>query len=261
MTRTQMYPGRRMLRIGTAAVFALALVCAGASAIAAVDMAHAVTCQAAPAPTADARSIDLSATVVASGSAVACSPAQPAPAGPPRSTGSGSSAPATVAPVAVPVVAAADEFDLGGVLYIGGLSSAFSPSINPGGGEMQLWFTVRNVSASTFDASADFTLDGPFANRIGEVDGVEILELKPGETRTVSASIAGVGQWAFLTAHATLEPPANVDGEELTPVTRDASIFAPPWFIGVLLVIGAAAFIIVRVVRGSVVPARVQEAV
>lgn len=174
----------------------------------------------------------------------------------PRSSGSaGSSSAGTTGPGGVDTTTettpqiSIDEVDLGGVLHVGGLLSSYQPSLNPFGGDLELAFTVRNVSKSTVEATADFWMEGPFGNRISSADGVRVAELKPGETRTVSASLPGVGQWTVLSAHATFTPPTVVDETELSPLTRDSTAFALPWFFVLLTTLGLAAWVIVRVVR------------
>jgi hypothetical protein len=142
-----------------------------------------------------------------------------------------------------------DEVDLGGMLSIGGLSSSYRPSFNPFGGDLELSFTVRNTSQSTVDATADFWMEGPFGLRISSADDVAVAALKPGETRTVSASLPGVGQWTILTAHTTFTPPETVDDVPLTPLTRDATVFALPWFVVLLVALGLAAWVVVLVLR------------
>ncbi|MFG6475129.1 hypothetical protein ACFXP7_01950 [Microbacterium sp. P06] len=171
------------------------------------------------------------------------------PGGSASGTGAVAGPPATVATAAVDPTPTADEIDLGGILYIGGLSSSSVPSVNPFGGDLQLWFTVRNVSDSTIEASADFWMAGPFGNRISSVDGVVISDLKPGETRTVGAELPGVGQWTVLSAHATLNPPESVNGTVLAPVTRDATVFALPWLVVLLIAAGLTAWVVVQIAR------------
>lgn len=139
--------------------------------------------------------------------------------------------------VAASDVPSTDEVSLGGVLFLGGLAGGYSPSFNPLAGHLQVWFTVRNASKSTIDATADFWLEGPFGNRISQVDAVKIEALEPGERRTVSAELPGVGQWTFVSAHTRFTPPAQVDNAELSSFTRDANVFAPPWLIGVMIVV------------------------
>jgi hypothetical protein len=144
---------------------------------------------------------------------------------------------------------ATDEINLGGVLNVGGLSSAYIPSVNPFAGEVQLWFTVRNVSESTIDATADFWMESVFGNRIASVEGVSIAGLKPGEMRTLSAEVPGAGQWTVLMAHARFTPPDSVDGAELQPVVRDVTAFTFPWFFLLLLAAAIAAWVIVQALR------------
>jgi hypothetical protein len=155
----------------------------------------------------------------------------------------------SVAPSTSTVATLADSVDLGGILSIGGLSTGATPSINPFDGVVQVWFTVRNTSTSTIDLTTDFWMENPLGLRIANVDGVAVAGLKPGETRTVSADLSGAGQWTMLTTHARVTPPPQVDGVELAPLTRDATVFVLPWALVLLLGLGLAAAIAVSLVR------------
>lgn len=149
----------------------------------------------------------------------------------------------------------ANEVSVGGGLYVGGLNGSGMPSIDPGDGSVEMWFTVRNSSSSPVDATADFWMDGAiFSNRLGAVDGVPIAALQPGETRVVTASVHGVGQWTLVSAHVTFTPPATVDGAAATAVTRDALVLVFPWLLVLGAVVVVLAFVIVRVVRAALPP-------
>jgi hypothetical protein len=138
----------------------------------------------------------------------------------------------SVAPATAAVVAPAPGVvDLGGKLYISGLSSDYGWSVNPFAGEAVMHFTVRNVSKETISSSVRFWADGPFGNRLDEVEGVEIVDLKPDESRVVEATLTGLGQWTFIQTHATFTPPKTVEGVELASATRDQFLFVPPWLI------------------------------
>ncbi|GAA1954059.1 hypothetical protein [Agromyces allii] len=253
--RTGRAPGSRLAGLGALVGIGLALLAPSAGAMAttqSTSITASTVASGCPAPTTapapSTAAIDLSAVVIASGVAgpVCTGGGTPSVGGGGtvnRAASNGAGAAASVAPAVVKTAAASDEFDLGGVLYVGGLNSGYTPSLDPLAGELQLWFTVRNVSKSTIDASADFWMSGPFGNRLGEADGVKVAALKPGETRTVSAEVSGVGQWGLVSAHVKLTPPKTVDDATLSPVTRDASVFAPPWFVGFVaaLVLGFAA--------------------
>lgn len=241
-----------------------------ASAAPAID-AQGVTCPTAVptlAPTASG-SVDMSATVIGPPSSES-SPCLPAPtgakgAGGPAGntstgaggrsgagTGSSSTGPGseTVSTVVSPSPSPAPgDVDLGGVVHVGGLLSDVRISPNPFGGSALLSFTVRNVSKSTFDATADFWMEGPFGNRVAQVDAVNVSQLKAGESRVVSAELPGVGQWTVLTAHATFRPPAEVEGTSLSPLTRDVTVFVFPWMVASALLLAGIAFGVARLWR------------
>jgi hypothetical protein len=162
-----------------------------------------------------------------------------------------------VAPVAGTPVAADDEVDLGGILFVSGLTSVYGWSANPLDGAAQSSLTVRNVSKSTFTSSVRFWADGPVGNRLSEVKDVMIDDLKPGESRTVDASLGGIGQSTFVQVHATLTPPKVVDGVELDPLTRDQFVVVPPWGLASLGGVGAVGFAgysLLRFVRRPMIP-------
>lgn len=147
------------------------------------------------------------------------------------------------------------EYSLGGILYISGLSTEYQPSIDPLAGELHTHFTVRNVSNATIDSTARFWVTGPFGTELSAVDPVDIAGLKPDETTMVSATLTGVGQWTFATAHVTITPPETVDGVALEPMTRDAFVFLPPWFLLALAAAGGVVYVVVRIVRAQNAPA------
>jgi len=150
-----------------------------------------------------------------------------------------------------------DEVDLGGILFVSGVTSSYDWSINPLGGAAETSITVRNVSKSTFSSTVRFWADGPVGNRLSEVKGVKITALKPGESRTVDASLGGIGQSTFVNVHATLSPPKSVDGVELASVTRDKFVVIPPWGVlglGAMGGLAFAGFSLVQFVRRSFVP-------
>lgn len=176
------------------------------------------------------------------------------------SGGAGSGTSSTVAPSSPAAVTLVDSVDIGGILSISGLSTGSAPSLNPFGGEVQVWFTVRNTSKSSIDLTADFWMENVLGLRLSNVDGVAVSALKPGETRTISADLPGAGQWTVLTAHARVNPPAQVDGTELSPLTRDATVFVLPWLAVLFLGLGAGAVVIVSLIRragAAVVPVAV----
>lgn len=251
----------RSAGLALAAALLLAVLAAPTAAASVVSVPASGSVRCTTPTTAPAGGIDMSASVVGP-TASPCTPSAGGPGSPPApgsnasggargASGGGASTPqpsSVSEPVEAPVLTG-EEFDLGGIIIVGGLSSEYRPSPNPFGGDMQLWFTVRNVSDTAIDGRVDFWMQSVFGNRVGEVDGVAVTDLKPGEMRTVSADVPGVGQWTVLNAHAVLTPPEEVDGVQLSPLQRDATAFAMPWFILILVVVTAGSTGVVLLVR------------
>jgi hypothetical protein len=169
--------------------------------------------------------------------------------------GSTSDLPGSTAPTSTDPVTAADEVDLGGGLFAGGISTSYIPSLNPFTGEVDVKVGVRNASKSTIDLSADFWLGGPFGNRLGGSGQVTVTGLKPGEKRIVSAVVPGAGQWGIVNAHATITPPAQIDGVDTKKVQRDAMVVIPPLYLmglALFALLGLAAWRIVGYVTTTV---------
>ncbi|MFJ4038421.1 hypothetical protein ACIPVB_10075 [Microbacterium sp. NPDC090007] len=230
--------------------------------------ASGVTCPTAAPSAAATGAVDMSATVIgppssqsspcraaSAGASGAGAPAKGAAGGTGVRAGSGAgTAPAGSGSETVSIVSpspspAPGAVDLGGVVHVGGLLSNVRISPNPFGGSAALSFTVRNVSTSTFDATADFWMEGPLGNRVAQIDAVAVSQLRAGESRVVSAELGGVGQWTVLTAHATFRPPAEVEGTQLSPLTRDVTVFVFPWLVVAGLLLAGIAFAVVQLWR------------
>jgi hypothetical protein len=169
--------------------------------------------------------------------------------------GATSDLPGSTAPTSTDPVTAADEVDLGGGLFAGGISTSYIPSLNPFTGEVDVKVGVRNASKSTIDLSADFWLGGPFGNRLGGSGQVTVTGLKPGEKRIVSAVVPGAGQWGIVNAHATITPPAQIDGVDTKKVQRDAMVVIPPLYLmglALFALLGLAAWRIVGYITTTV---------
>lgn len=162
-------------------------------------------------------------------------------------TGSSDSPEATdpnPAPSPTPI---ADTFDLGGIFGIGGLGSDYGWSANPFAGTIHVQLSVKNTSEHALTGSTSFWVDGPLGNKLGETQTFDVADLRPGETRVVGAALPGIGQWTFVTAHATFTPPRVVDGVKLAPVTRDLFMFVMPWFLAFgLLAVTATVLVLLR---------------
>ncbi|PTT23166.1 hypothetical protein DBR36_00340 [Microbacterium sp. HMWF026] len=150
------------------------------------------------------------------------------------------------------------EVNVGGGIFVGGLNGSGAPSVNPVDGTVDLWFTVRNASSTAIDATAQFWMDAPvFASRLDGTGDVAITGLQPGESRVVSATLHGAGQWTLVSTHVSFTPPETVSGEGATSVTRDALVLVFPWLLVLVAVVLALGVLVVRVVRSALPPAPV----
>lgn len=150
---------------------------------------------------------------------------------PPVNTGGSSSSGATVVQTPVTDDSAIDSepgtLNLG-IFSISALHAVAEPSLSLTGGTVNLSFTVRNNSASAFDADARFWLTSVFGQPVGATDGISVADLQPNEVRRVAARFESVGNWVFYRGYVTFTPPEVVDNTELQPVTREAGVFVPP---------------------------------
>ena len=178
---------------------------------------------------------------------------RPSSSGSPSSSSSGSGSGSTVvvsSPTAVPTPSPTD-YSIGGVLYVSGLSTQYVPALNPFGGHVNAQFAVRNVSSTPVTSRVQFSLDGPFGQKLSTVGNIELRRLMPQETRVVDAVLTGPGQWTFTTARFTITPVTAVDGEQLEPLSRDSIVFFVPWFVVVATLLALAVYAIVRWVRAD----------
>lgn len=129
----------------------------------------------------------------------------------------------------------------GGVLYVSGVRTTYERSRDPRGGRLHLSLVVRNATALPLDATVEYGARALFGIDLGAGENIALRDLAPGDTRTVEATVDGVGQWGLLEAHMTLNPPLDVVGVEVTALERERWVFVPPWYLfGFVLVVALA---------------------
>lgn len=176
-------------------------------------------------------------TVIESSASPTGTPTPTATATSTATTTSGPSSSATASgpgqPSATPTGSGTPPGDLGGLLYVSGLTWVYHPSVDPFGGALELRFAVRNVSTVTVDASARFWISALAGGTVGLPVDVPVTGLKADETRTVSATIDGIGPWGLVLAHLLFTPPERLGDTTLVPVTREALAWFAAWpFLG-----------------------------
>lgn len=137
---------------------------------------------------------------------------------------------------------------LGGVLYVSGIAWSYAPSVNPLDGSVEMRFTVRNMYSKALNASATMEVTNVFGGLVGAPVTVPVDGLKPGEARTVTATVRGLALWTVVVAHTTFTPPPKVNGVVLSPISRDTVVWFVPW----LLLLGTSAAGVWVLLRGRV---------
>lgn len=166
----------------------------------------------------------------------------PATAPPPNGSAAGTPSGATTPGPA--------EQSIGGLLYVSGLITRYSYSINPFGGSLTIRATVRNVTSQPVDASARFWVTTVFRGRVGREVVMPVSQIAPGETRELLATVRGMGQWALVQAYMTFTPPEAIGDVQLQPMTRSSWVFFLPWAVLLAAVlVGAGLLVRQRVQR------------
>ncbi|WP_434741404.1 WxL protein peptidoglycan domain-containing protein [Micromonospora sp. SH-82] len=107
---------------------------------------------------------------------------------------------------------------------------AYDNPINPlGGGDAVVTYTLRNSGNIRVAGTGAVTLAGPFGWELARTDPVELPELLPGATFTVTERITGVPPALRLTAEVDVR--ATTVDDPLPPVLRAAAVWAPPWLL------------------------------
>jgi hypothetical protein len=140
----------------------------------------------------------------------------------------------------------ADPVSLAGVLAVSGLTAHANQSPGPGGGDVVLDFTVKNLTTTPFTSSVRFWVDNAVGLQIRSVDDIPLADLVGGETRTVTVTLTDVGQWSAFNTHVTLTPPETVGDTALSPVTRDALLLVPPYFLLIVLSLLGGVYAVAR---------------
>lgn len=189
--------------------------------------------------------------------------ATPRPSTRPSTTATSGVTQTTASGTAATAALGTDPVALAGVLAVSGLTAHAKQNPGPGGGDLVLDFTVKNLSTDSFTSSVRFWVDNALGLEIKSVDDISLADLAGGETRTVTVTLTEVGQWSAFNTHVTLTPPETVGETALSPVTRDALLLVPPYFaLIVFSLLGAIGFVArYAILTKKLFPAGVGEAV
>lgn len=134
-----------------------------------------------------------------------------------------------------------DPFNLGGVFYLGNLAAWADYTNGAYFPDAKLQFAVKNVSRDIVPASAHLWVSGPLGITVADVPRYLLVGLEPGETRLVTATVRGIGQWGIYSGHLVFTPPETVNGGDAIAFEREATFGAFSVVAALLLLVAALA--------------------
>lgn len=137
--------------------------------------------------------------------------------------------------------------DVAPTLKIDSVRLEYTQSTNPAeGGEMTVRYLVRNTGNLRLGGTGSVRVTGPFGWQLARTDVMDLPELLPGGSVTVTEKITGVQPTVRLNAEVDVEP---ADFEQKLPtVNRGTTVWAWPWALVGLLTM-AVLYLAFRFVR------------
>ncbi len=129
-------------------------------------------------------------------------------------------------------------------LTVGGLSATYQPDLNPFNGQVILTYTVKNTGNVALSANTVSSVTGLFGMPLSGVTTSTMPEILPDGSHVITVAVPGVWQWIWMNASISLA--GTIDKNAPSPgamptATREASTWAMPWALLILLV--AAGFV------------------
>lgn len=139
--------------------------------------------------------------------------------------------------------------DLQPVLTAANFSAAYASGINPFDGSVTMSAVINNTGNVALAGTVDVEVRTWFGAVVGKADQVELAEILPGNSRTVSFQVNGVGQAGYLQPHLLLRSAVSGDARDpgkLPVIERDAFLLAVPWLLLVVAALGVGGWFFLR---------------
>lgn len=131
-------------------------------------------------------------------------------------------------------------------MTISSISSSYEPSLNPFDGITTMTLSLTNTGNIALGANTVAQVKGIFGIPLSGLTDVSIPEMLPGNSRTVTITVPGVGPYVYLAPHVSLAAVTDaqaLDVGALPRAERDSSMFVMPWgILAILLFIGLVWF-------------------
>jgi hypothetical protein len=125
------------------------------------------------------------------------------------------------------------------------IQGTYHATLNPLRGTLDLAYIVRNTGNVRLAARQRLVVRTPFGLKVGRTTPVDVPELLPGNSVTLTATLEGVPAGALLGTSITLTPLGAGDAGA-ADLTRSGRTFAVPWSVLALLLV---AFLLQRATR------------
>jgi dihydroorotate dehydrogenase (fumarate) len=142
--------------------------------------------------------------------------------------------------------------DLQPSLTIASIEAGYGFSLNPLDGSVDVTYTVRNAGNIALEGRVAIGVNTYFGIGAAPVLTQELTELLPGSSREFTVKVPGVGQIGYLNPYVRLLPAVDensFDAGPLEETSRDTMAFAMPWWLLILLVVGLAVLLVIRLRR------------
>jgi len=142
--------------------------------------------------------------------------------------------------------------DLQAALTVGSISSSYEPTINPLDGTTTVTFTVRNSGNIALGGNMIVGVKTYLGISAAPIVREELAEMLPRSTRVITMTVPGVAQLGYLNSYVSLAPVAaenTTNPGPLAVVDRDTVAIAIPWWLIIVIVVGAGIYLFLRVRR------------
>ena len=142
--------------------------------------------------------------------------------------------------------------ELQAALTVGSISSSYQPSLNPLDGTTTVTFTVRNSGNVALGAATIVGVNTYLGISAAPIVREELSEMLPRSTRVLTMTVPGVAQLGYLNPYVSLAPIAAADLTNpgpLATVDRDTVAIAVPWWLVLVVVVGGAIYLTMRIRR------------
>ncbi|HEY3339299.1 MAG TPA: DUF916 domain-containing protein [Propionicimonas sp.] len=135
------------------------------------------------------------------------------------------------------------------LLTISSFSGSYHSGLNPLDGSITVSATITNGGNVALEGATTLSTSTWFGLGVGQTARVDLPEILPGNTSTVSFELGGVPQVGYAIVKMLVQGGISGDAPDPGPlpvIQRDAFVIAAPWLLLVAIVAGAGVWFLLR---------------